>query len=117
VIKRQGLLLEYLIKRRKTRQSDVYFYRKPMGPPPGDEKINRLIHAAAQEFDFGPLITGDQQQVRQIASDFIEHLTKHARSQGVDKKIVHARLKQMSPFIRRGLMFFHATLDGRLKTK
>ena len=116
-MKRQELLLEYLIKRKKTRQSDVYHYRKPVGPPPGDDTLDRLIHAAAQEFDFGPLVTGDQQQARQIAQDFIEHLSRHSRSQGVDKKDVHARLKQMSPYIRRGLMFFHTTLDGRLKTK
>ncbi len=116
-MERQELLLEYLIKRRKTRQSNVYHFRKPVGPPRGDEKIDRLLHAAGQSFDFGPLMTGDQQQARQMATDFIEQVVSQARAEGVDKKIVLARLKQMSPFIRRGLFLFHATLDGRLKTK
>jgi hypothetical protein len=98
-----------------TRQGPIYMYRRPSGPPPNDE-VDRWVHKATQTFDFTPLFNGDMQQARWVAQDFLKHLQQEARREGVDWSVAKARLRQASPYLRRGLMTFFAYYDGRLKS-
>jgi hypothetical protein len=116
MIQRQQLLVETLVKRQMTRQGEIYMFRKPMGPPPGDLKIDKFLHRIAQLFDFGPLFNGDQQQARQVARDYIGHLKKHAAREKIPWGKVSGRLRRSSPHLRNGLLTFFVYYDARIKS-
>lgn len=114
---RTPLLLETLVTRRITRPGPIYLYRRPAGPrPPKKESINRFLHRAAQHFDFGPIMTGDQQQARQVAGDYYQHLKQAAKESGISEKEIKDRLKEISPHLRRSLNTFFTYLDAKIKT-
>lgn len=112
---REPLLLETLVSRRMTRQGEIFMWRRPQGPPPGDDQIDRWLHQATQSFDFAPLFNGDQQQARIVAQRYIEHLKKTASQDGIDWRSVKERLKQVSPHLRRGLRTFFAFYDAAIR--
>lgn len=112
---RQALLCESLIARRMTRQGTIYMFRRPTGPPP-NEKLDRWIHKATQIFDFTPLFNGDQQQARWIAQDFLQHMRQEAKRDRMDWSEVRERLRQSSPYLRRGLNTFFAFYDGKIRS-
>jgi len=114
---RQTLLLETLLKRQITRPGPVYLYRKPQGPPlASKEKLDRTLWAITQGFDFGPLMTGDQQQARQVAQEYLSYLRKRAAQHKVPYSELRRRLKEISPHMRRGLMTFYTYFDAKVKT-
>ena len=116
-MKRKPLLLETLVTKKITRTGDTYLYRRPTGPRPASrEQINRVLHKANQHFDFGPLMTGDQQQARQVALDYFRYLKGEAKTQGVSDAELIDRLKQTSPHLRRSLLTFFTYLDAKVKT-
>lgn len=115
-MQRQHLLIETLVRQQRTRTVPHYLFRKPQGPPSAQNKqLDRFLHSVAQDFDFGPLFTGDQQQARQIAMDFIEHVKKNAKRAKLDPSEVIARLKRISPHVRKGLLTFHSYFDAKVK--
>lgn len=116
MIERRALLVETLVRRQITRTGQTYLYRKPTGPRPTSEEMNRFLHKAAQEFDFGPLMTGDQQQARQLATDYFEFLKKSAKNAGIAEDDLVARLKQISPHLQAGFRTFYTYLDAKVKT-
>lgn len=114
-MRRQPLLLETLITRRMTRQGNIYMFRRPAGPPP-NETLDRWIHKATQTFDFTPVFNGDQQQARWVAQDFLKHLEQEAKRDGMDWSAVRTRLRQTSPYLRRGLQTFFVYYDGKVRS-
>lgn len=115
-MEREPFIAESLVKRIKTRQGWVYNLRTPKGPPPPeDPRLNELFYIAAQHFDFSPLFTGDQVQVRQVATDFMEHVYGLAEDIGIDRPMLDRRLKELSPHWRTALMVFRQTIDARVK--
>ena len=116
-MERSRLLIETLVAQKITRTGQTYLYRRPTGPRPASrEAINRFLHKAAQHFDFGPLMTGDQQQARQVATDYFQHLKREARSKRVPEEELIERLKQTSSHLRRSLLTFFTYLDAQIKT-
>lgn len=107
--------METLVRRRMTRQGNIYVYRRPTGPPP-NETMDRWIHKASQVFDFTPVFNGDQQQARWVAQDYLNHMQTEAKRDGMDWNAVRARLRQSSPFLRRGLQTFFAYYDGKIRS-
>lgn len=107
--------MESLITRRMTRQGNIYMFRRPTGAPP-NETMDRWLHKATQTFDFTPLFNGDQQQARWVAQDFLKHLKTEAADDGMDWEEVRSRLRQASPYLRRGLMTFFVYYDGRVRS-
>jgi hypothetical protein len=107
--------MEALIRRRMTRQGEIYMFRRPTGPPP-NETTDRWIHKATQLFDFTPLFNGDQQQARWVAQDYLKHLKTEANRDGTDWDTVRDRLRQASPYLRRSLQTFFVYYDGKLRS-
>lgn len=114
---RTPLLLETLTSRRTTRAGPLYLFRRPAGPPAtNDVYLDQWLHKIGQTFDFTPLLNGDQLQARDVALGYLKHLKTEAKREGMDWAPLAARLKQISPHIRRGLMSFHSYFDANLKT-
>lgn len=116
-MRRSPLLLEALIKKTMTRQGPIYSFRKPAGPPAHDDiRTIKFIWDATQRFDLTPIIQGDQQQARWAAQDYIEHLKRRARAEGIPFEKVRERIKRIGPHMRRSLATFYTYLDGRART-
>lgn len=114
---RARLLSENLIARRMTRQGEIFMYRRPQGPPSGsNEAVDRWLHQVTQSFDFSPLFNGDQQQARGVAQRYLEHLKQEARRDRMKWPEIAARLKQISPHLRRGFQTFFAFYDAALRS-
>jgi len=111
------LLVETLITRRMTRQGQIYMFRKPQGPPVTDDRhLDQWLHKATQSFDFSPIFSGDQQQARIVAQDYLQHLKKEASRERLEWGPLARRLKQVSPHLRRGFSTFFAFYDGSLRS-
>lgn len=106
-----------MTRQQLSRSGRVYNYRRQTGLPQTREKINRSIWETARQFDFGPIISGDQQQTRQLAFDFIGALKDYAKRQNLPYSELQDRLKEISPHIRKGLLNFHSYLDSQIKIK
>jgi hypothetical protein len=112
---RQRLLGEALVSRTATRSGPVFSYRKPQGPPPGADTIDRWLHKTIQTFDLTPLVSGDRLQTSMLADHLLDYLKSEATRAGVDWSAVAARLKQSSPHLRQGLLAFSSNYDARLR--
>lgn len=114
---RQPLLVEQLIKRRMTRQGNIYMFRRSPGlPATQDKHLDEWIHKATQSFDFTPLVLGDQQHARLLAQDYFKHLQTEAQHDRKDWVEIRSRLKQISPFLRRALQTFFVYYDSQVRS-
>lgn len=115
---RRNLIIESIMTRQQiTRSGNVYNYRRPSGASSINEALNKFLWSVAKSFDFGPIISGDSQQTRQVALDLITSITKQAKRQNIPVSEVKEKLREKSPHIRRGLLNFHSYLDSQLKIK
>lgn len=114
---RRPLLVEQLIKRRMTRQGNIYMFRRSAGLPATEDKhLDEWIHKATQSFDFTPLVLGDQQHARWVAQDYLKHLKTEANRDGMDWKELAGRLKKISPFVRRAFQVFWTYHDAQVRS-
>ena len=119
MLHRSPLLVETLVSKQITRPGPIYLYRRPTGPKAttiGMEKLNRFLHRAAQHFDLGPVLNGDQQQARQVATDYYNHIMREAKQAKIPEEEIKKRLKDISPHLKRSLMTFFTYFDAKLKT-
>lgn len=108
-------LHEVLVRQQKTRQGLVFKRREAAGPPPsGNPLLDELLHTAAQHFDFSPVFSGDQNQARQAAQLFKQHVLLIAREVGVSEQEVNERLDTLLPFWRTALRRFLTTVRAEL---
>ena len=116
-MKRQPLLIETLLKRRISRAGGVYSYRPSVGPPAvSDQRIDKFLHAANQQYDMGPILKGDLQQAKQIALDYLNYIKEQSSKAKLPEDEVLSRLKESMPHIRRSLLTFYTYLDAKVKS-
>ena len=116
-MERQPLLIETLLSRRISRAGSVFAYRPTVGPPAvHDQKIDKFLHYANQQYDMGPILKGDQQQARTIALDYLNYIKQQAKKANLPEDAVMRRLKESMPHIKRSLLTFYTYLDAKVKT-
>lgn len=108
-------LHEVLTRQQKTRTGLVFKRREAAGPPPSENRLlDEMLHMAAQHFDFSPLFSGDQNQARQAAQLFRQHISVIAQEVGVSEEEVKERLNTLLPFWRTAFRRFLATIRAEI---